>query len=345
MNIPVSSIDDQSLITGKLFRDWNVNKSGSIDEGELREALGRMSLSLELANQGFAAAKPAATIVARLAGELHELRRSVPPQVWRSLIPFAQQHAITHYLFQDPLTHWSFTKPRGYSGDAGLLDLYYKHPSAAHLLNDCTELGREIYAYTSEVPACAGGRERREILARHVDEAAAAVGGAEILAVAAGHLRESELTQNLATGKISRWVALDQDPVSVGVVTRDYGTSVIEPMIGSVLGLLRRSYRLGTFDLIYISGLYDYLEQKTGIKLMQRLWEMLRPGGVMLFANFSDEMTSDGYMETFMDWPLILRSDKDMWAIINGSIDRNEVDPSVWYGTNRNVVYGTLRRK
>ncbi|WP_245396363.1 class I SAM-dependent methyltransferase [Jiella sonneratiae] len=250
-------------------------------------------------------------------------------------------------MSQDPLSNWSFTKPRGYSGDASLLDIYYKHPSMDDVVAEATPLGRQIYDYTVNVPACAAGRERCEILARTVDEAADACdGAAEIFAVAAGHLREAEICRSLPAKAIRRWVALDQDPVSVGVMTRDHAGTAVEPMIGSVMGLLKRSYaHLGTFDLVYASGLYDYLQRKVAIKLMQRMTDFVRPGGRLLFANFSDEITSDGYMETFMDWPLILRSADDMWDIITASVDRNAFDCEVWYGSNRNIVYGTLRRK
>ncbi|MEQ9248283.1 MAG: class I SAM-dependent methyltransferase, partial [Nitratireductor sp.] len=103
-------------------------------------------------------------------------------------------------------------------------------------------------------------------------------------------------------------------------------------------------YSLGTFDLVYASGLYDYLPRAVAIRLTQRAMELVKPGGEFLFANFSDEITTDGYMETFMDWPLILRSDKDMQDIIDRAIDRNHADTEVFYGSNRNIVYGVIRK-
>ena len=110
-------------------------------------------------------------------------------------------------------------------------------------------------------------------------------------------------------------------------------------------GILRRAYKLGTFDLVYASGLYDYLPKAVGVRLLQRLIEMVKPDGELLFANFSDEITTDGYMETFMDWPLILRSADDMWDIINSALDRNTVEAEVFYGSNRNIVYGKIRKR
>jgi SAM-dependent methyltransferase len=177
-----------------------------------------------------------------------------------------------------------------------------------------------------------------------VDETARRVEDAEVLAIACGHMREAELSEALAQGKLKRWIGLDQDPVSVGIVNRDLAGTAVEAMDGSVRGLLRRAYPLGAFDLVYASGLYDYLPSPVGIRLLQRAMEMVKPGGEFLFANFSDEITTDGYMETFMDWPLILRSADDMWDIIKAAVDMNHVEAQVFYGSNRNIVYGKIRK-
>jgi len=338
-------LDEHSLITSKLMKRHGVGSTESIDAGELRERTAELALILNLAEQGFIRKDPAEQIVHGLAGRLHLLRRKASPVVWQELIPIAQKHSVAEYLLTDPFTRWSFEKPRGYSGDASLLDIYYKHPSADEIVQSSPALGRAIYGYTSEAASSVAGRERRDILAKTVDETAARVDGAEVLAIACGHLREAELSTALAQGKLKRWIGLDQDPISVGTVNRDLAGTGVEATDGSVRGILRRAYNLGTFDLVYASGLYDYLPRAVGIRLMQRAMELVRPGGDFLFANFSDEITTDGYMETFMDWPLILRSADDMWEIINAAVDRNLVDAEVYYGSNRNIVYGKVRKR
>jgi SAM-dependent methyltransferase len=189
-------------------------------------------------------------------------------------------------------------------------------------------------------------RERRDLLTRHVDGIAAARGEKiEILAVAAGHLREADRSTALKEGRMKRWVALDQDPLSVESIARDFEGTCVEAMEGSVLGLLKRAYDLGQFDFVYASGLYDYLPHKTAVKLTQRCLQLLKPDGIFLFANFSPEMSDDGFMETFMNWALLQRSEADMWAIINASVDRNTVEASVYFGDNRNIIYAVLRKR
>lgn len=336
-------LDDHSLITPQLIKRHSTS-GPPVDDAELEEGAARLALVLDLAHQGFARSEAAGAIVARLSDRLHDLRRRLPAAVWQELIPIAQQHAVARYLLHDPFTRWSFEKPRGYSGDASLLDIYYKHPAADAVIASSTPLGREIYAYTSEAASSVAGRERRDILAATVDETARRVDGAEVLAIACGHLREAELSEALRQGRLKRWVGLDQDPMSVGTVNRDFAGTPVEAVDGSVRGILRRTYQLGTFDLVYASGLYDYLPRAIGVRLLQRVMELVRPGGAFLFANFSDEITTDGYMETFMDWPLILRSADDMWDIVNAAVDRNFTDVEVYYGSNRNVVYAKVRK-
>ena len=56
-------------------------------------------------------------------------------------------------------------------------------------------------------------------------------------------------------------------------------------------------------------------------------------------------MADDGYMESYMNWELLQRSEQDMWRIASASTDTASVDINVWFGTNRNIIYSTIRKK
>jgi SAM-dependent methyltransferase len=279
-----------------------------------------------------------------LIGQLHDIRQKAGPEVWQMLVPIIQAHPSAQILQQCPFTRWSFEKPRGYSGDAGLIDFIYGHEAVAEEVAKATPVGLQIFEYTINAPGPVAVRERRDILTRYVDETAARTASdTEILAIAAGHLREAEASMALTKGEIKRWVALDQDPESIGSIMRQFEGTSVDPIDGSVRGLLTGKHQLGTFDLIYAAGLYDYLSDKVAIKLTQICVAMLKPGGVFLFANFSDEMSDDGYMESYMNWELLQRSESDMWHIVGASVDPEAVDARVWFGTNRNIIYSTIR--
>src|SRR5436189_182960 len=78
-----------------------------------------------------------------------------------------------------------------------------------------SELGREIFRFTRTRPAPRAVCYRREHIAQLIDRTAAAVARPNILAIAAGHLREAELSAALADGLVGRLVALDADAESL----------------------------------------------------------------------------------------------------------------------------------
>lgn len=56
---------------------------------------------------------------------LFQVRSAVPPSAWRDIVTVCRAHPLSSILAQDPLTHRSYTKPRGYAGDAPMLAMIY----------------------------------------------------------------------------------------------------------------------------------------------------------------------------------------------------------------------------
>lgn len=340
-------IDGHSIITPQLVDNYITEnkKDGDDDVSNLKEIAHSMAVVLDQALAEFKSGSPAGQIVHKLAAELHVIRKTSTVAIWKALIPVAQKHPLSEYLLQDPFTRWSFSKPRGYSGDAGLLDIIYQNQAAAEFIESSTDLGKEIFAYTIEAPSSVAARERREILAQTVDAVGNRIENAEVLSIACGHLRESELSETLKSGRLKRWVALDQDPVSVAIVNEANKGTAVQGVEGNVAELMRRNHSLGEFDLVYASGLYDYLPRAVAVRLTQRLLELVKDDGEFFFANFSDEIITDGYMETFMDWPLILRNEHDLVDIMKSAIGKNDYKLECFYGVHRNLVYGRISKK
>jgi SAM-dependent methyltransferase len=338
--------DGKSLITAKMIA--SSLRRGTIEHHgeEFENARAELALILSATQQQIEQRKDPAEIIRRLMSHLNATRSKVHPDVWQALIPVVQGHPVLEYFLEDPLTRWSFSKPRGYSGDAELLDYIYCDPHVAESVANASETGKALYTHTQDVPSCVAARERRDLLTRYVDEAAAKNGPqTEVLAIAAGHLREANRSVALAEGRLKRWVALDQDPQSVGLISRDFQGTAIEAIDGSVRTVLTRGHKLGQFDLIYASGLYDYLAHNVAVKLTKTCLQMLKPNGTFLFANYAEGNPDAGYRETFMDWVLLLRSEVDMWNIVNASVDRNTVEAKVFFGENRNVLYAVIEKR
>ncbi len=247
------------------------------------------------------------TIVFALIETLYELRKQTLDREWDDLRLQVMKHPIRRLLHQDPFTQRSFQKPRGYAGDAITLDYIYTQCPPDNI----SDLGRRLFHhFVADYPVCKGVRYRRDYSARLVDLAARANPALRVLSVGCGHLREIEASTAAKHGQIGTIVALDQDPKSLAFVRAAYASQPVEPVHASISALLSRKVFAGSlpqFDLIYVLGLYDYLNQRLAQRLTLRLYELLAPGGKLVIANALPHFMEIGYMETFMDWRLVYR--------------------------------------
>jgi extracellular factor (EF) 3-hydroxypalmitic acid methyl ester biosynthesis protein len=229
---------------------------------------------------------------------------------WRAHIVSLRSSPGFKTLRQSPLTGRSVSKPRGYSGDAVMIDCIYGLDNS----DAATSAGQRIFEWEFASVACRSVRARRGHLATLVDSVPI---DARILSVACGHLRELALCDSAAYRRPASIVGLDQDKLSIGFLG-SLATPCVWPILGSVKQLLRNDIKLGSFDLIYSAGLYDYLDDRVAKALTRKLISMLRPGGELRIANLTTELPDIPYMEAMMDWWLTYRSADDLQALVAG---------------------------
>jgi SAM-dependent methyltransferase len=246
---------------------------------------------------------------------LHQLRRRATTEEWRLFSMCGwQEHALRAVLHQEPITRRAFEKPRGYAGDAELIDLIYGQPDMPRT----SSIGAALYGQLFQSPASQGVRARRDHLARRLDDVAATREKPRVLAVACGHLREAQHSTAVAAGRFGEFVGLDQDSTSIALVRREQAASGITAVKGSVRSILSGKIAYEHLDFVYSTGLYDYLPQSVATDLTTKLFRMLKPGGELLVANFLPDVQDVGYMETFMGWPLIYRSQSELADVASG---------------------------
>jgi hypothetical protein len=244
----------------------------------------------------------------RLIEDLDRRRSTTPAHEWRDWISTeVRRHPVYLALLEDPFVRHSATRPRGYPGDAELLDFIYRTQNVQPRVAAASPLGRKLYQYTTETPGPEAVRLRSALTAAEIDRLAAKSRKPHVLSIACGHLREASIARSAAAGTLGRYVGVDQDAQSLDLVRRDYGAFGIEALEYSVRDVIRNGDTLGRFDFIYVLGLYDYLTDETGGRLLRRLFGMLNPGGKVWIANFTTPWAV-GYMEALMDWWLIYRT-------------------------------------
>ena len=244
---------------------------------------------------------------------LLEVRDRVTSERWRE---FSQNGAMAHPLREaihlDPMCRHSFDKPRGYAGDAVLLDYIYRIRS----VGEAPPLGRAVHEYAVNRPAACAVRHRRDWLAYALDRTVDQCGrGARVMSIACGHLREAELSAAVQQGWLSELVAVDADAQSLEVAVQA-NPDIVTPAPISIGRLLGRAEAFGKFNFVYSAGLYDYLEPRVATRLTNCMFSMLEPGGRLMFSNFLPQVLDAGYMESYMGWELIYRSQEDLRSLL-----------------------------
>jgi extracellular factor (EF) 3-hydroxypalmitic acid methyl ester biosynthesis protein len=275
---------------------------------------------------------------------LWSLKSSNTTEAWQNVVDQCVNHRLCGLIHQDPFSARSFHKPRGYAGDAVLIDYIYSRDWKGFAEEEPSSLGNRIFRFNSETPACSAVRARRDLVAAIIDEICALTDHPSILSVACGHLREATLCRSVTTGQTGRFVALDQDKQSLDIVANQVSLHGVVPVCSSVKSLFRGEVAGEKFDFIYSTGLYDYLDDRIATKLTSRMFGMLKPGGRLLVANFLPEIWGYGYMESFMDWKLIYRTPEEMLAFA-APLPQSEIVARTYVERHGNIVFLDVIRK
>ena len=277
-----------------------------------------------------------------LVEQLNDIRQSHPTAEWQQTIAqVVHQHPATQLIRTEPFTGRAFLKPRGYAGDAPMLDLVYGEGPSPTLP---TPLARRLHLWVVRQPACVSVRLRRDALATVLDDVACEVEAPRVLALACGHLREARHSHAVRTGSIAELVGIDQDEDSLSEVRRSLEGYSVRAVAGSVRAVLAGRVLEGDFDLIYAAGLYDYLATKAAIALTRKLFQSLRPNGRLLIPNFAPSLRDIGYMEAVMDWHLIYRDESAMLQLADALPREQLGSVRTFRDTLQNVVYLDVRR-
>lgn len=282
-----------------------------------------------------------------LLSALGHARSTLVPEDWRRFcLDTCRPHPVHSLVRQEPFTRRGFEKPRRYAGDAVMLDFVYEDLASERL--GTTPLGVGINRFLCAQQSTASLRGRRDYLSRYIDQVAGERADARVLSVACGHLRESRRSLAVQQRQVGEFLALDQDLRSLGVIDSELGHLGVTPVAGSVKDILRDQLRFEDMDLVYASGLYDYLPQPVAIRLTAQLFSMLRPGGRLLLANYADphkDAAFKAYMEACMDWWLIYREESDVAGWMS-EIPRTQLRrQELFRDETENLIYLELVRR
>lgn len=256
---------------------------------------------------------PAAERVADFMTALERTRGLLQPDAWKALVKTsAVIKAWRYFLCLDPYTRWGLIKPRGYPGDATLMDFAYGHDSIREHMAHAGAVGQQIYAQTSGARQSQSARERIGLLRQQI-AARAALDPFGVVSVAAGHARELEDLDPAARARIRSFTAIDIDPIALGVAQ---GSAAGLPFTAVRRNVIKDELAdVAHAELVYSLGLFDYLLDEHADSVLAKMLSVTAAGGTCVVANLAPDAANLGYCEAIMDWWMVTRDEVAMRAL------------------------------
>lgn len=252
---------------------------------------------------------------------LESARRSLAPSEWQTYCRHVfQRHALVRELHQSPFSRRAFEKPRGYAGDAVMIDMVYE---AERLALGLPEPARSIFGVELLTTGGDAVRARRDRMAAILDELPTLRPKPRAASVACGHLREAQRSRSVQEGLFGELCAFDQDERSLCLVGLEQHDRA-RVRHGRVREIIDGTTRLVDYDLIYSTGLYDYLPDVSAAALTRRLFDGLATGGRLVIANLTPVFGVAAYIEAVADWWLVYRAARDMTGVL-AHVDREAI--------------------
>lgn len=205
------------------------------------------------------------------------------------------------------------TKPRGYAGDYEMLTKICARFQCAD------PLGAAFDRYFQNQHAPGAVRNRTQFMAEVIVQERRRRGSEDCRVVSVGcgpaiDVRRALEILSPAERHGLRVALFDLDPAAL-----DVARAALEPLLPAdqiscerenLFRLPHRgrgAERLGPADLLFCTGLFDYLEENDAVAMLAMFWESLTPGGRLTVFNFAPDNPSRAYMEWIGNWYLLYR--------------------------------------
>lgn len=228
-----------------------------------------------------------------------------------------------------PFLYRTYTKPLGYAGDYEMVNMMLRDPyegasSFAKLLN---------YAMLNTEPVVAH-RNRIDYLVDMLDrESSHRFGRGRARAFNLGCGPAEEVLRFLKdhdSSDLMEFDLLDFNPETLEYTRERLDKARMGMARNTQMRFIPRSVHqilkaavqpggdpeLGNYDVVYCAGLFDYLSQRVGKRLVEFFCSIAKPGGLVVVTNVADTNPRKAWMEYLMEWNLIYRGKEEMLDLV-----------------------------
>jgi len=226
---------------------------------------------------------------------------------------------LWEFIICCPLLTRTNLKPRGFAGDSEMMRMVYRNSYEGE-----TTFGKLLHKYTVGIVTGDSVRYRRYLIPKMLRNFQKTISKKiKVLSVACGPASEiADILASTDDFEKYQFCLLDQDQVALDetiemitkIEKKMNATSQVEYVNKSVRWMFgKKTFKkeLGKFHFIYSMGLFDYLVSRVAKAVLNKLYELLLPGGEMVIGNFHVSNPDRYSMEYWADWFLILRTEKE----------------------------------
>jgi extracellular factor (EF) 3-hydroxypalmitic acid methyl ester biosynthesis protein len=280
---------------------------------------------------------PIVETIRTLFGRFEDVAQTVPENLEAAFFAYAQRQ-VRQLLLDAPFVFRTFRKPLGYAGDYLMVGMMFEDPCVGPSL-----FARVLNCYSLDLPPILAHRNRIDYLLTQLErETLRAMRHhrhARIFNLGCGPAREVQtFLEKSAAANEARFTLVDFNQETLDHTRRDVARlcsehgrrTEAEFVRKSVQQLLKESARnraagkVAEHDLVYCAGLFDYLSDNVCKLLVEILWGMVAPGGLLIVTNV-DRHPTRAQMECFLEWNLVYRNSQDMRRLAPASVPFEDV--------------------
>jgi extracellular factor (EF) 3-hydroxypalmitic acid methyl ester biosynthesis protein len=210
------------------------------------------------------------------------------------------------------LLHRAQRWPRGYAGDFETID---------YLIQGRQQTSAMAFGYALESvflksPIVQQHRNKIRHQAETISKVLRGKGAAHILSVGCGTCEDFYSVAGVLQHSNASVTLVDIDADALA-----YSRKRLSPFCDRLTTLRANIHRIAhklpdTYDLILVGGVFDYCTDRYIVSVLSRLFEAMRPGGVIFFTNIARDNPYRRVMEYLTDWTLIERSDVQLRTLV-----------------------------
>lgn len=216
---------------------------------------------------------------------------------------------------------WSLNKPYGYAGDFKIIDDIYRNDPQTQ------GFGRLFDNYYQAAAISVAVRNRKEDFKKIILSAVRSSNSREIkiMDLASGPCRE---LQELLVGEMNGIASVTFDCYDQDENAWNYAKALLKEDVRRVRFVKENVVRIALrknieeqmpqrYDLIYSTGLFDYLDKRIATRLVENLRKLLKPDGILAISDVREKYKNPSvhFMEWVGDWNLVYRPDEEFLQI------------------------------